>query len=429
MTVDSFSAHPLRVTLNNELHARPATEISGPATAICLAFEAPSLNPASGQASMDHLISLLDLHGAPHPAPGSNHYYGKLGRHTVKWERHSEFETYTFIDHSPPRDGFVAPADIVPAVWAKATDANILTACLIRIGEDIPEGGPIETVRAQVLPWFESESLAISAVLDEVGVVASDFRVDAAGYVRFALHTTPGTGPRRRGRIVQRLIEIETYKTMAMLSHPVARAVSSELTRIEPMLANVVHGVATEDLEHEESLGQLLEISAELENLLTRHASRFSAAEAYSSIITQRIHALRESRVGGWQTLGEFMMRRFDPAMRTCSSTQTRLMTMATRAARAGEMLRTRTDVARAEQNQAILHSLDARAEQQIMLQKTVEGLSVVAISYYAVSLGSYLMAPLAKLVGLDKSLLTALIAVPIIAAVWLLIRRIHKRF
>ncbi len=103
--------------------------------------------------------------------------------------------------------------------------------------------------------------------------------------------------------------------------------------------------------------------------------------------MNQRIDVLREERFEGRQTFGEFMMRRFDPAMRTVKATERRLQAMADRAMRAGDLLRTRVDVERSAQNQKLLESMDRRADLQLRLQKTVEGLSVVAISYYAVNL------------------------------------------
>ena len=113
--------------------------------------------------------------------------------------------------------------------------------------------------------------------------------------------------------------------------------------------------------------------------------------------------------------------------MRTVRATQARLNAMADRARRAGELLRTRVDVERSAQNQALLESMDRRADLQLRLQKTVEGLSVVAISYYAVSLAGYLLLPLAKGVGLDKGMLMALVTVPVVLAVWWVIRRIRR--
>jgi len=122
------------------------------------------------------------------------------------------------------------------------------------------------------------------------------------------------------------------------------------------------------------------------------------------------------------------MMRRYEPAMRTVKSSETRLQTMSARAIRAAELLRTRVDVERSAQNQAILASMDKRSDLQLRLQHTVEGLSVVAISYYAVSLASYMLYPLAEQTGISKGTLTAL-AVPVaVGLVWWLLRRLRHR-
>jgi uncharacterized membrane-anchored protein len=140
----------------------------------------------------------------------------------------------------------------------------------------------------------------------------------------------------------------------------------------------------------------------------------------------QRVAALREERLEGHQTFIEFMTRRFDPAMRTTASTDARLQALAERAIRAGDLLRTLVDVARSAQNQKLLESMDRRADLALRLQHTVEGLSVVAISYYAVGLTLYLLGPLAEEVG--KAWLTAAVT-PIVAGVaWLRLRRVRRR-
>jgi uncharacterized membrane-anchored protein len=121
------------------------------------------------------------------------------------------------------------------------------------------------------------------------------------------------------------------------------------------------------------------------------------------------------------------MMRRFDPAMRTVKATERNLAQMADRATRAANLLQTRVDVERSAQNQMLLESMDKRADMQLRLQRTVEGLSVVAISYYAVNLAIYLLGPVGTEIGIDKILLTALVTPLVILGVWWAVRRIRK--
>ena len=170
-----------------------------------------------------------------------------------------------------------------------------------------------------------------------------------------------------------------------------------------------------------------IETHAVLETLAAGCAFRFGAAGAYRALVAQRLAALREARLSGRQLFGEFMSRRFDPAMRTCESVERRLDELSRRASRAANLLRTRVDVALEEQNQKLLESMDRRAALQLRLQETVEGLSVVAISYYAVNLAAYALAPLAERAGIDKSTVLAVVVVPIMGLVWIFVRRLRR--
>jgi uncharacterized membrane-anchored protein len=264
-------------------------------------------------------------------------------------------------------------------------------------------------------------------VLDGEAVVSGDFRIDPAGHMRFGVFVRPGISPRRTGRIVQRLSEIETYKTMSMLGLARAREMSPRMGALDMELTKLVGDMRGEAARPEETLRQLLNISAELENMIARSSFRFGATGAYEALVNQRVAVLREARFHGRQTFAEFMARRFDPAMRTVKATERRLEGMARAAQRAGELLRTRVDVERSGQNQQLLESMDRRAALQLRLQKTVEGLSVVAISYYAVNLLSYMLTPVAEPIGISKALLTAALTPLAVLAVWLAIRRIRQ--
>jgi uncharacterized membrane-anchored protein len=174
-------------------------------------------------------------------------------------------------------------------------------------------------------------------------------------------------------------------------------------------------------------LHSLLTVSAELENIVAQSAFRFGATGAYETIVNQRIAVLRETRFAGRQTFGEFMMRRFDPAMRTVKSTEARLTAMSDRALRAGDLLRTRVDVERSAQNRDLLESMDRRSDLQLRLQRTVEGLSVVAISYYAVSLAMYILGPVEYQLGISKTVMAAIVTPIVLVGVWLMIQRLKK--
>ncbi|WP_299042651.1 DUF3422 domain-containing protein [uncultured Tateyamaria sp.] len=417
--------HPLRYKLANELHARPFPSMRAPCAVAYVAFKQPEM-AANRDRALDvaHLQALLDRHGAPHPQPGATHYYGQIGRHWLKWEQHTEFVTYTIFSEGVEDRPFDPRAfDPFPQDWLEDAPGQRVTSILIRV----EPRRAADSIQDSLNEWFVPESLAVSSVLEDAAVIGGDFRIDQNGHMRFAVFASEGTGQRRVGRIVQRLCEIETYKSMSMLGFARVRSMGAQLTALDTRLIELVESMSGERSEAEATLKALLEISAELETLAAQSSFRFGATWAYEAIVNERIEALREARYEGRQTFAEFMMRRYQPAMRTVRSAEDRLGAMSNRGVRAANLLRTRVDVERSAQNQALLESMDKRSDLQLRLQRTVEGLSVVAISYYAVSLAGYLLYPLEAPTGLSKGILTALVTVPVVLLVWGMIRRLRK--
>lgn len=424
--MSSFADHPQRYTIVNELHARPFPALDVPGTAVYLAIKEPE-DAANRDRDRDrrHLIDLLDRNGGAHPQPEATHFFGEIGRNQLKWESHTEFVTYSsFAKGVSARPFDPAEAEVFPEDWLSQAPGKRLCSLLIRI-EHMPDDEA--AALAKLEDWFVGESLAVSKVVDGAAIVAGDFRIDTAGHMRFAVFVRPGTSSRRIGRIVQRLCEVETYRAMSMLALMRVRHLNARLNALDPRLSGLVTALDGTDRSAETMLHDLLAISAELESLSVKYTFRFGATAAYEAIVNQRIQVMREIRINGRQTFAEFMMRRYDPAMRTVKSAEGRLQAMADRAQRAAELLRTRVDVERSAQNQKLLESMDKRADLQLRLQRTVEGLSVVAISYYAVSLAAYLAYPLAKALNMGKEALTAALVLPVMGLVWLLVRRIRK--
>jgi len=418
--------HPLRYDLANELHARPFPPLEVPSRAVYLAIKQPD-KAAARDRDLDraHLIDLLDRFGATHPKPGATHWFGEIGRYTLKWESHTEFVTYTVFRNGNGDTPFDARMfDVFPEEWLAQAPGVRITSAMIRV--ETWDGKT--DVSDKLDDWFVPESLAASMVLDGSAVVAGDFRIDSAGHMRFGVFVKPGTATRRIGRIVQRLCEIETYKAMSMLGLARVRRIGPAMGGLDQRLTALMGQMSGDASKADDTLTALLGISSELENLSARSTFRFAATAAYNALVTQRIKVLREERYQGRQTFSEFMMRRFDPAMRTVAAGEARLKTMSERATRAANLLRTRVDVERSAQNQKLLESMDQRADLQLRLQRTVEGLSVVAISYYAVNLALYVLGPLGDAADVSGVVLTAIVTPLVVLGVWGLVRRIRRQ-
>lgn len=419
--------HPLRYALVNELHARPSPRLSAPATCVFVAFKEPrDAANRDRKADMAHLTELTDRHGGPRPDPEDSHYQGRLGRHDLKWESHTEFVTYMAMTPGLPIRPFdPSAAAIFPEEWQQHAPGKRVAAVIVQI--DILPEDPQEALD-RIGDWFARDSLTAVWVLEEAAMIAGDFRIDSDGWMRFSVFVRPDVGEGRIGRIVHRLVELETYRAMSMLGLGRARSLSRRLNELEPGLTAIVDGMSNDGRPADEVLQELLAVSIELETEAVQHSFRFGATSAYEAIVMDRINALRETRLSGRQMLTEFMRRRYRPAMRTVKSAEERLRSMIERANRAAELLRTRVDVERSAQNQMLLERMDRRADLQLRLQHTVEGLSVVAISYYAVGLLSYALYPLAQGIGLGKPYLTAALTPITVLAVWWSMRRIKQR-
>ena len=162
-----------------------------------------------------------------------------------------------------------ADMDIFPDDWLSAAPGVRITSALIRVEER-----PGDEVICKLLSdWFVPESLAVSRVIDDEAIVSGDFRIDPAGHLRFGVFVTPGIGRRRAGRIVQRLCEIETYKTMSMLGFTRVRELGPRMGEIDNELNRLMAAMTNGDGQEEDRLKALLSVSAELESLSAQTSS------------------------------------------------------------------------------------------------------------------------------------------------------------
>jgi len=218
------------------------------------------------------------------------------------------------------------------------------------------------------------------------------------------------------GRNVQRLLEIDTYRMMALLALPVARALTPRLTQWEQELAEIATALTKAGADDEPVLlERLTRLASEIESQEAATRYRFSAAAAYYALVQRRIAELREERMEGLQTFQEFTERRLAPAMDTCQSTTARQEALSRRVLRVTQLLQTRVDITREAQNADVLLSMNRRVRLQLRLQQTVEGLSIAAITYYVVGLAGYAAKGIAPYWNIDPDWVTAG-AVPVAA-------------
>ncbi len=417
-----LSAHPLRAAVLGEVHARPFTAIETPRRALHFAFET---GVEQGEADRAALAAFCTARGLAAPQPASKHHRVAFGTTALRWEQHAEFTTYTWelpseagMPFHPSADALAGPMTLVPQ------PGPLLVAIDLQLVADT--AGNISPERL-----FDRASLAAAENSDATALYATDFRPDPAGFVRILI-ADRGLGAERAGALTQRVLEIETYRTLALLGLPEAQRLAPAVRRIETRLAEVTEAIGrTEGLEaNHRLLDELTALAAELEAGAAASQFRFGASRAYDEIVHRRLQTIGERKVGGLPTWTSFLARRMAPAMRTCATLEERQANLADKLARAAQLLRTRVDVALEQQNRDLLTSMNERTRLQLMLQATVEGLSVAAISYYVIGLFGYLVKGLhdSGVVRVDPTLTTAAFVPVAVLFVWWVVRRIRSR-
>ena len=421
----SPTQHPHRVLLHNEIHARPPEAMSAP---LAIAHIVMLADAAAREASRAHVAALLRDHHLALPDAGTTHLRMDLGAFRLRWELHTEFVSWTFmvpaaVESFGEREPVSAIAS-VPREWLAALPGQCLCSLNLWVlpTHTFGSGSLIKHV-------LHEDTLLVFFNAAATTEIYTDFAIHADGFSRMVL-LAGGMTQRRLGRLVQRLLEIETYRMAALLGLPAAREASSVLAFAERELAELANAIRTANRDDEPALlDRLTRLAGQVESQYAATHSRFSASSAYFELVDRRIKDIAESRLAGMQTIGEFMDRRLTPARSTCEWAARRQDALSQRVSRMSNLLRTQVKIEQQQTSQALLATMNQRQDLQLKLQSTVEGLSVAAITYYIVGLVTYL-AKGGKALGWPLSPeSTAAIAIPLVAvSVWLSLRRLHHR-
>lgn len=421
----------LRAVLHNEVHARPSARIRLPALVVYVAV----LNEGvSREHECAHLRLLPGQQDLTLDALQANFLRLRFEGYTVKWERHTEYTRYSLVQPLPAQAALGATEPdlssglVLPPDWLRDIPGRVFAAIELALVHGDLEAP--EPTMALARRWF-GERVVVASVMGNQGHswAVTDFHLRDSGFERFLVVAPPATPETRAGRISQRLLELETYRLMALRGLPLAKDLGAMLSEAEGALAGITARLENKSASEQELLDTLIGLAARIERAMAEHDYRFAATRAYAAIVDQRLDELREQPVPGTQTVGEFLQRRLSPAMATVTATAQRLASLSARVARASALLRTRVDIATEAQNQQLLEKLTRGQELQLRLQTTVEGLSIAAISYYVVSLLVYGVKA-AKAAGLpvDVEMATGALIPLVIWSVWRVTRRVHQK-
>lgn len=424
-TVDTCDSRTERIALHNEWHDRPGLSMPAP-------LRCSHVVTLRGEATVDEARAqfgqLCREHGQAEPLPRSRYHSVQIGACLLKWEGHTEADSYTVMVAGAGQPGFTESAlDFLDAGWREALLQDMFIGVQVEV---VPSTGDTSDNVARARALLGASTVYGGTMSRNSAEVWSAFRLDANDFIRLVV-VDRGANQERMARLLQRLLELETYRLLAMLALPRAREVFTTLSELEPKLDSVMSQLAgsSDDADQEDLLRQLTGIAAQVEHVAAANAYRFAATRAYGAIVERRIAEVDEQQVGSQPRYSIFLQKALLPALRTCNSAEKRTRELADRINRATGLLNSMVDMVQKRQNHAIMETLASNAGRQLRLQQAVEGFSIFAISYYAVGLLGYLLKAL-KTSGLpvNPDLATGFAAPLVFAGVWLSVRSVKRR-
>ena len=422
-----------RMALHNEIHTRPSATFKLPSLIVYVAVLNAGVSMSDECAHLQLVPGHQDLDVE---MMKGNFLQLQCQGYKVIWERHTEFTRYTVVQALPSHAGWGSQlpelsSHVATGIdWLSRIPGKTITAIHLAM---LNEGMDDDDAFFKAKQWL-GEGTVIGSKMGRTADnrshshLMTNLRIGSDGFERILVLASPQTSENRSGRIAQRLLELETYRIMSLLSLPVAKKLGAKLAQTEIQLVEITKRLEKKIDSDEVLLNDLAGLSAEVESITAENSYRFSAAVAYDGIVRERISEMREQPLSGIQTVGEFMQRRLAPAMATVNATSERLAALAQRLSRASALLRTRVDIATEAHNQELLEKLTKGQALQLRLQSTVEGLSIAAISYYVVSLILYLGKAMEGAGVNIKPEMLAGFSTPVVLFVsWKLIQRIHR--
>ena len=426
--------HPLRQQLLDEVHARTFSDFNGAGRFIRFVY---LTERGDDQAIIDHINTYLSAQGQEEISAHSKFLQSDFGNFRLRIERHTEFVSVSIIeDGKTVKSGLAEDAfdqgrlAYLPFQFIDQMPADIFHAIWLEVGGKPPPRFNQEKAKTML----ESRAAPSDLIDDGAAQLVISFDADSKGFSRAVIFNQHMSAA-RLGRMVQRVVEMETYRFLAMLGFAKAQASSGKLSKLANNLSNLTRGLSktistgpSDDKPQIDLVKTLTNLSAQVEELYADTLYRMAATKAYREVFEARMAALQLNYLKDFQGIEGFIERRMTPAMQTCEAFSNRLDRVALRIERAGQLLQTQTEMQIQEQNRDLLQSMDKRALAQLRLQQTVEGLSIAALTYYGVGLVHYLAKglPIEEWGG-DLDIIKAL-AVPVVGiSVFAVIRRTRR--
>jgi uncharacterized membrane-anchored protein len=424
--------------LIKKLHERPhlplADWLRAPAHVHYKAFRMAD-PPAQRKLSREEFQSCLTGLGVPQDGIVMQDAFGygvKEGDNSERliliWQAHTEYYNYQIwhLPNSPAAFGSLTFPDYKFPLQPLGTEVCRLD--ILISSESLPS-------REQMRSMLPGPVLYGSRILDEQTSLVSSFTPDEFDRERYWVALGPAhVQASRLKEIVDAIVRIETYYHLLLMQKPLFSAAIDQVYKFEQVHLKQ-REIISGHIAHADSqtlqrwLNSLTQDLLKTNRIAGKLHFELSAAVPYDKIVHTTLASLNEKPLDTYRPVSDYVLSGITGVAEGYQQLLRRIDTL-----RAGfegiiSIIRARVDLILEGQNLELLKSVDKTTKSQVILQHTVEGLSVIVIAYYVAGLGGYLFKGMQEMGWLSNANLVSAVFVPIAIGAAFAITTFSKRY
>lgn len=349
----------------------------------------------------------------------------------VIWQAHTEYYNYQLWHLPPPGTSGVTFGPLAFPGYRFPGTALGAEVCRLDIvlTPDLPPSP--ERLRS-LLP---GRALYGSRMLDEHTSVLTSFTPDEQGRERYWVTVgSPRSTPAHQKEIVDILVRIETYYHLLLMQKPLFSAAVDQVYKFEQVHLQQ-REIITSHIGHADSqtlqrwLNSLTQDLLKTNRMAGKLHFELSAAVPYDKIVHSTLASLGEKPLEAYRPVSDYVLKGITGVAEGYQQLLKRIDTLRNGFEGIIGIIRTRVDLIVEAQNLALLQSVDKTTKSQVILQHTVEGLSVIVIAYYLAGLMGYVFKGLSEMGWIANANLASAVFVPIAIGLAFAVTTISRKY
>jgi uncharacterized membrane-anchored protein len=424
-----------------KLHERPHQPIGrwlrAPAHVQYEAFRM-SDPPTQRPASRAEFQSLLERFMVPAETTALRENFGYGVKETENgerliliWQAHTEYYNYQFW-HVPSQTN--STVSFGPLTFPDYTfPVEPLGSVVCRLDILLTTG--ILPSRGELREVLPGPVLYGSRIFNEQASVVTSFTPDDQGRERYWVSIGPSQGDLSRLKdIIDAIVRIETYYHLLLMQKPLFSAAIDQVYKFEQVHLKQ-REIITSHIAHADSqtlqrwLNTLTQDLLKTNRMAGKLHFELSASLPYDKIVHTTLTSVGEQRMDSYRPISDYVLSGITGVAEGYQQLLRRIDTLRGGFEGIIAIIRTRIDLIVEAQNLALLQSVDKTTKSQVILQHTVEGLSVIVIAYYLSGLAGYVFKGLYELGWLANANVASAIFVPIAIGLAFAVTAFSKKY